>query len=315
MRRPPPIASAAAVLVVSTSAWVGLQALLASAHGRESAAEWAVAIARNPNQAPGVPPDTGVSYWGPLVLMGALQVVALAVLALALVWAGRRWSWALLGLPLFVRPSFSEPAITWLHPIGYGWSGPWVHAGTPMGQAQPSITSMFALSAIGAVVDLLVVALPAVVYLALSRRAARPEVVSWIQVLRRLALPVGLVVAASVGYGLVNLNGGDAQRTIPALIVPLAAGLLATTRLGAVLALAVVGLISTLASNAAGYLVAPSLHDNYSPYAWGVVAGYALPLLALAFVGAVAGAHGPVIAAVYRQLVRRPAPAVKAMHA
>ena len=296
MRRPPPIAIAACVLVAFGSAWVGLQVLLASSHAAESAAVEARMRARFPDQ-PLSGADMSAGYWGPLVLVSAVQLLALAVLALGLVWAGRRASWAFLGLPLFVRPHLGEPVLSWARPIGFGWSGPWVQAGTPAGQAPPSMTEVFGLSAVGAVVDLVAIALPAVVYVFLTRHHPRPAVLPWWQVARRLALPVGLIAITSVGYGLVNPNGGDGDRTIPVVLVACAAGLLATSRLAPILSAPLVTAAAVLASPA------------------GDIIGYAVPLALLALLGTVAAIQGPAIAAAYRRVVRRPQPTVTAASA
>ncbi|MEO6714430.1 MAG: hypothetical protein ABIM89_13500 [Mycobacteriales bacterium] len=311
-----PTIFAAAVLAASASLWTGLQAALAAGHGRESAAVVSRVAAQHPDFSR---PDTGASYWGPLVLLGTVQFVALASLALVFVIAGRRRSWALLGGLLFVHPEPGNLLLSWLRPIGMGWTGPWVQDGIPVGEPIPSNVALYAPTAVGTVVDLLMIAAAAVAYVLLTRKAPRPALVPTVEVARRLALPLGLVAFASVGFGLVNPNGGDAARTVPLLVVPLAAALLATTRLPSGRAMAAVAVAAFAASPGVGYLVAPGLHGSWSAQSWTAqswsaqsftaMAGYAVPLALAAAAGALIAVHGPAIAGRYRRAVGRPASA------
>jgi hypothetical protein len=307
---PKPGIVAAGVLLASAGPWTGLQAALAAAHGRESAAVELRAIARVGRAAlPAT--DNGVSFWGPLVASGTIQLLALSLLALAFVMAGRRRSWAL-GAVLFVDPVLTEPAVTWLRPIGFGWSGPWVQAGTAVGAQEPSVWSVYRLGALGAVVDVLVVAVPAVVYLLLTRRSDRRAVLPALHVARRLALPVGLAVLASTGYAVLDGNGQGSAQTVALALVPLAVGLLATTRLGAGRAVGVVATAAVLASPAAGYLTWSAQRLEISTDLGTALTGFALPFAALAALGAVLSVSGPAAASAYRRLVRRPDPTVSA---
>lgn len=303
MNKPPkPAIIATAALMASAALWTGLQAALAAANGRESATVVARALIKHPDFAPS---PTGPSYWLPLVLVGAAQFVALATLALVLVGAGRRHSWALLGAPLFVHPEPGNLLLSWLRPIGFGWSGPWVQDGISVGQAFPSNVELYTPTAAGTVVDMLMISLPAMVFLLLTRRA-RPVVVPFADVARRLALPLGLVAATTVGFGLVNPNGGDAERTIPLLVVPLAAALLATTDRRVGRAIIAVAVAAFLASPGVGYLVAPGLHGGYSSESWSAMSGYAVPLTLATVAGALIGVHGSAIVVAYRRAVGRP---------
>ena len=87
---PKPGIVAAGVLLASAGPWTGLQAALAAAHGRESAAVELRAIARVGRAAlPAT--DNGVSFWGPLVASGTIQLLALSLLALAFVMVPIEW--------------------------------------------------------------------------------------------------------------------------------------------------------------------------------------------------------------------------------
>jgi hypothetical protein len=293
-------AIAVAVLAASTTAWTALQCVLSRANGIESAKASArglaqmqsLAAARGLTVPSPQPAETGVSFWGPLVQANTVQIVALAVLALVFVMSGRRLSWVVLTPLVFVRPVAAGPVLSWLRPVGFAWNGPWIL------YRSTTDAAFFGRQSIGTAVDVLVIVLPAVVYLLLTRRAGRPLVAPAATVVRRLSLPIGLAVATSVTYGLANLNGGDFERTLPVFLVPLAAGLLSTTPLGLPRSILVVA--------ATAFLASPASLDLTHSQPLGTASGYLSAFALLAVVGALVGVQGPAIASAYRRFVRRP---------
>lgn len=309
-----PVVISVAALVTGVAAWAGGQCVLAAAHGRESAAVLAQIQIRIAADTAGrgidaqhIPSaDTGASYWWPIVLANTVQLAALAALGLLLVIAGRRRSWAGLGLLAVVRPDLVESPLRWLSPIGYGWWGSWVRGGTVVGEPSPGLP---VLPYAGAVVDLLVMALPAVVYLLLTRHAPRPDVVPIRRVLSRLVVPYLLIGGGLALYGLVDVDGQPHERVVAALLVVTAAGLLAATRLGPVIAVMCVSVVAGLASPEVSGVLSDLAAGSGAGRFWMTVTGNATPLFVVAVVGAVCAAHGPALASSYRRLVRRPAAA------
>jgi hypothetical protein len=312
---PKPGLVAAGVLLAGTSAWLSVQVWLAQLHSQQSAATEAAATARAAARGQSGGPaltDIGSSYWGPMVFVSAVGLLALSVMALAFVMAGRRRSWAVLGVLLVARPAFTEPASSRLQAIGFGWTGPWVHSGEGYGRSGVPGLSTEALMSLGALVDLFVIAVPAIVFLALTRDHPRRRMLPALRIVRLLAPALIVIVAGIAVVGSVNGAGADVLRT--ALLVPLASALLATTRLGAARATAVVATGTLLVSPAAGYLGYAVSHGGLGPGAGSGFLGYALPILALTALGTLAtlAAHAPAVASAYRRLVRRPQPAVSA---
>ncbi len=297
---------AVGVLAISTIGWTASQCFLASVNGQASAAlltraesrMQALAAARGATATVSPVADTGVSFWWPLVQANVLQLVALSVLALVLVATGRRRSWLALGPLVFIRPNMSEPVLSWLHPIGDMWSGPWIQDATTSAQ------SLHLAGALGALVDLIVVAAAPLAYLLVTWSDPRPDIVPARQMLLRLALPIGLIAIACLGYGLIATDAGDFERSLPILLVPVAAALLATTNLGVRRATAIV--------TAAGCLASPAAYELVRFDAWYVGFAYVPGTALLAAAAAVLAGYGPEIAAAYERMLRRPVAAPSA---
>lgn len=311
-----PAVVASGVLLMATSVWVAGQCLLAAHFGEQSWATVQRAEARRAAQAAArrlsehapmfARSETTAAYWFPLVQATTVVVVALSALALLFVVVGRRRTWIGLGVPVFVHPVLTEPPSSWLRPLGQFWSGPWVHA------ADSEIPVL--LPRVGTAVDLLVVALPAVAYLLMTRTADRPQVLPARQLALRLAAPLTLLAGGLVLYGSAYAEGSNLDTVLLPLAVLAAAGLLATTRAGALTAAAVVAGAATVVSGEVAGGIPLVVTGRGAADFWETVGGNLWPFAVLAVVGAVCGAHGAQIAAVYRRLVRR-GPAVRAAEA
>jgi len=276
------------VMAVVTTDWVIVQASLAHLQGHDAAVQSArehisaaTRAATHGLPAPKwVAPDFGIDYWRPLVMASAVQLIALSAVALLLVAAGRRRSWLPLALAIFAYPTVAALPNVHLRPIGAGW--------------QPAIGGGVRLVAVGAIVDLVVVALPAVTYLLCTRNSVVPNHAPARKVVEMVTAPAAVIGTVMASYGMSEISGGG-DRIVAALLVLVTAGLLASTNVGVWRGSAVTTIAAVIAAQPHALTSVP------------LVVTAAVPLAVLALTGAVCAVHGPAIASTYRQLVRRQA--------
>jgi hypothetical protein len=238
------------VMVAATSSWVSLQVALSQRHG-EAAFEH---------------------------LASAVELVALSVVAVILVAAGRRRVWLPLALVVMGYPTLATMPHLEMRPIGDAWASP--------------IGGGSALVNVGGLVDLLVVLLPAVSYLLSSRRSPVPNNPPTRKVVEMVAAPVVALGAVLATYGLAEVRGGADERVVAATVVLLTAGLLASTSLGVFRASVVTTIVAVITVQNGDLTSVP------------LVVTAALPLASVALTGAVCAVHGPAIALAYRARMR-----------
>jgi len=278
---------AIAVMAVVSTDWVLLQSALAQGQAHDAAVRHAhehisAAIRATAAGSPApkwVPPDFGVDYWRPVVVASALQLVALSAVALLLVAAGRRRSWLPLAMAIFGYPTIAALPNIDLRPIGTGW--------------HPAVGGGPGLVTIGAVVDFVVIALPAVAYLLATRGSVVPNHAPARKVIEMITAPAVVVGVVLASYGMAEVSGGG-DRVVAAVLVLVTAGLLASTNVGVWRASAVTTVAAVIAAQPGQLSSVP------------LVLTAAVPLAAVALTGAVCAVYGPAIATAYRTLVRRP---------
>lgn len=277
---------AATVLVVATADWMLLQWGLTWWQGREAAlrighrqvAATADAASHGLPAPRWAAPELSVDFWHSTVVASALQLVALSLVALLLVAAGRRRSWLPVALAILAYPTVAAVPRVDLRPIGAAWQG-----------------GGWTLLAVGTLVDLVAVALPALTYLLATRHVTAPGNAPARQVLEMVAAPAVVVASVLAWFGLSDLEAhGSGDRIIAAVLVLVTAGLLASTKIGV--------LRATLVTTVAAVVVTQAGNLTSGP----LVVTAAVPIAVLALTGAVCAVHGARIAAAYRGFVRRP---------
>jgi hypothetical protein len=275
------------VMAVVTTDWVILQASLVRDQAHEAAIQQArrhvaaamKATAEGLQRPQWVAPEIGIDYWRPIVVASGLQLLALSAVALLLVAAGRRRSWLPLAVAIFAYPTVAALPNIDLRPIGAGW--------------QPAAGGGPGLTTVGAFVDLVVVTLPAVVYLLSTRGSVVPNHAPARKVIEMVTAPAFVIGSVLASYGMAEISGGG-DRVVAALLVLVTAGLLASTNVGVWRGSAVTTVAAVIAAQPSELSSVP------------LVLTAAVPLAAIALTGAVCAVYGSTIATAYRTLVRRP---------